>query len=63
MRRTGWTASIVPNGDDQNNYIVLDDFGRIINAFVGAVVPLVILRFLSGGSQVGGAGADSIGLV
>jgi hypothetical protein len=28
MSRTGWTPSIVPNGDDQNVYIVLDDFGR-----------------------------------
>jgi hypothetical protein len=29
MPRTGWTPSIVPNGDDQNVYIVLDDFGRL----------------------------------
>jgi hypothetical protein len=28
MPRTGWTPSIVPTGDDQNVYIVLDDFGR-----------------------------------
>jgi hypothetical protein len=29
MRRSpGWTLSIVPNDDDQNVYIVLDDFGR-----------------------------------
>jgi hypothetical protein len=28
MRRPGWTPSIVPNGEDQNVYIVLDDFGR-----------------------------------
>ena len=28
MPRTGWTPSIVPNSDDQNVYIVLDDFGR-----------------------------------
>ena len=28
MPRTGWTPSIVPNGDDQNVYIVVDDFGR-----------------------------------
>jgi hypothetical protein len=27
MRRSGWTPSIVPNGDDQNVYIVVDDFG------------------------------------
>jgi hypothetical protein len=28
MRRTGWVPSIVPNGDDQNVYLVLDDLGR-----------------------------------
>jgi hypothetical protein len=28
MRKSGWTPSIVPNGDDQNVYIVVDDFGR-----------------------------------
>jgi hypothetical protein len=27
MRRTGWTPSIVPNGDDQNVYLVIDDLG------------------------------------
>jgi hypothetical protein len=28
MRKRSWTTSIVPNGDDQNVYIVVDDFGR-----------------------------------
>jgi hypothetical protein len=28
MRKSSWTPSIVPNGDDQTIYIVLDDFGR-----------------------------------
>lgn len=28
MRRTIWTPSIVPNGDDQTIYLVIDDFGR-----------------------------------
>jgi hypothetical protein len=28
MRRTGWVPSIVPNGDDQNVYLVMDDLGR-----------------------------------
>jgi hypothetical protein len=28
MRRSGWTPSIVPDGGDQNVYIVVDDFGR-----------------------------------
>jgi len=28
MRKSGWTPSIVPHDDDQNVYLVLDDFGR-----------------------------------
>jgi hypothetical protein len=28
MRRSNRTPSIVPNGDDQNVYLVVDDFGR-----------------------------------
>jgi hypothetical protein len=28
MRKGGWTPSIVPNGDDQNVYLVLDDLGQ-----------------------------------
>jgi uncharacterized membrane protein len=28
MRRSNWTPSIVPRGDDQNVYIVADDLGR-----------------------------------
>jgi hypothetical protein len=28
MPRTGWTPSIVPKGDDQDVYLVVDDFGR-----------------------------------
>jgi hypothetical protein len=28
MLKSGWTPSIVPNGDDQNVYLVLDDLGR-----------------------------------
>jgi hypothetical protein len=28
MRKSNWIPSIVRNGDDQNVYIVLDDFGR-----------------------------------
>jgi hypothetical protein len=29
MRRSNWTHSIVPNGDDQNVYLVMDDLGRL----------------------------------
>src|ERR1700682_1059253 len=28
MRRSNWTPSIVPRGDDQNVYLVMDDLGR-----------------------------------
>jgi hypothetical protein len=28
MRRSNWTPSIVPNDDDLNVYLVVDDFGR-----------------------------------
>jgi hypothetical protein len=28
MRRSGWTPSIVPRGDDQNVYLVMDDLGQ-----------------------------------
>ena len=28
MPRTGWTPSIVPKREDQNVYLVIDDFGR-----------------------------------
>jgi len=28
MRKSDWTPSIVPKGDDQNVYLVVDDFGR-----------------------------------
>ena len=33
MRRSNWTPSIVPTGDDQTIYIVVDDFGRRGRAF------------------------------
>jgi hypothetical protein len=29
MRSSGWTPSIVPNGDDQTVYLVKDDLGRL----------------------------------
>ena len=29
MRRSNWTPSSVPNGDDQNVYLVADDLGRL----------------------------------
>jgi hypothetical protein len=28
MRTPGWTPAIIPNDDDQNVYLVVDDFGR-----------------------------------
>ena len=33
MRRPRWTPSIVSNGNDQNVYIVVDDFGHNGRAF------------------------------
>jgi hypothetical protein len=29
MRKSNWTPSIVPRGDDQNIYMVADDLGRL----------------------------------
>ena len=29
MRQSDWTPSIVPRGDDQNVYLVVDDLGRL----------------------------------
>ncbi len=29
MRKSGWTPSIVPNGNDQTVYLVKDDLGRL----------------------------------
>src|ERR1700693_217710 len=29
MRKSDWTPSIVPHGDDQNVYLVVDDLGRV----------------------------------
>jgi hypothetical protein len=29
MRKSSWTPSIVPKGDDQNIYLVMDDLGRL----------------------------------
>ena len=29
MRKSNWTPSIVPSGDDQNVYLVVDDLGRL----------------------------------
>jgi hypothetical protein len=28
MRKSDWTPSIVPRGDDQDVYLVVDDYGR-----------------------------------
>jgi hypothetical protein len=33
MRKSGWTPSIVPNGNDQDIYLVVDDFGRLGRAW------------------------------
>lgn len=33
MRRSNWTPSIVPNGEDQNVFLVVDDFGKSGRAY------------------------------
>ena len=36
MRKSNWTPSIVPNGNDQTVYLVADDFGKPGRAWVEA---------------------------
>jgi ATP-dependent DNA ligase len=53
MRKSNWTPSIVPNGDDQNVYLVVDDFRRSGRAWREADVEAtdletVILDMLEG---------------
>jgi len=38
MRKSNWTPSIVPNGNDQTVYLVADDFGKPGRAWVEADV-------------------------
>jgi len=33
MRKTNWTPSIIPSGDDQTVYLVAEDFGRLGRAW------------------------------
>ena len=33
MRKTNWTPSIVPGGDDQTVYLVAEDFGKLGRAW------------------------------
>ena len=33
MRKSNWTPSIVPSGDDQTVYLVAEDFGRLGRAW------------------------------
>jgi hypothetical protein len=46
MPGTGWIPSLVPNGDDQNVYLVVDDFGR--NGRVYREADVIILDLLEG---------------
>jgi hypothetical protein len=53
MGKSNWTPSIVPSGDDQNIYLVMDDLGRLgpvwREADVGAAeLEAVILDLLEG---------------
>ena len=56
MRRSNWTPSIVPNDNDRDVYLVVDDFGRIGRAWREADVEAtdretVILDLLEGQYQ------------
>jgi hypothetical protein len=46
MPGTGWIRSLAPNGDDQNVYLVVDDFGR--NGRVYREADVIILDLLEG---------------
>jgi hypothetical protein len=53
MRKSSWTPSIVPNGDDQNVYLVVDDLGRNGRVYreadlEGTDLETVIVDLLSG---------------
>jgi hypothetical protein len=61
MRKSNWSPSIVPRGDDQNVYIVLDDFGRNGRAYretapEQADLQAVIMDMLEGQYQKPGSG-------
>src|ERR1700737_2835068 len=53
MRRSNWTPSIVPRGDDHNVYLVMDDLGRLGRVWreaddSAAELEAVILDLLAG---------------
>ena len=53
MRRSNWTPSIVPSGDDHNVYLVMDDLGRLGRVWheaddSAAELEAVILDLLAG---------------
>jgi hypothetical protein len=53
MRKSNWTPSILPNGDDHNVYLVMDDLGRLGRVWreaddSAAELEAVILDLLAG---------------
>jgi uncharacterized membrane protein len=53
MRKSNWTPSIVPSGDDHDVYVVMDDLGRLGRVWResddrGAEIEAVILDLLTG---------------
>jgi hypothetical protein len=53
IRRSNWTPSIVPSGDDHNVYLVMDDLGRLGRVWreaddSAAELEAVILDLLAG---------------
>jgi hypothetical protein len=47
MRKSGWTPSIVPTGDDQSIYLVVDDLGRFGRSGAKPTLTTLICRPLS----------------
>ena len=57
MRRSNWTPSIVPRGDDHNVYLVMDDLDRLGRVWreagdSAAELEAVILDLLAGQAHV-----------
>lgn len=56
-RQSGWAPSIVPKGDDQNVYLVVDDLGRLGRVYRETDVEatdleVVIKKFVNGARVV-----------
>jgi hypothetical protein len=61
MRESNWTPSIVPRGDDQDVYLVVDDLGRSAkrNGPSSGEAETVILGDAGGGPAQSGCGLSA----